>query len=212
MTREIGTNQKKRKFGLLMKSLTSKCNLIRYQSFTRSNFNTARRHPRKREMMTEHKTQRYTRRWFGWRLLLIPLVTVGGLAALSMTASAPSNLGAANGRLAKCPDKPNCVSTQAENEAQAMEAISFIGSAADQNRKIKRIVAEKFSRARLVSESEYYLHFEFKSLVFRFVDDVEFLVDDASSLIQFRSSSRVGHSDMGANRKRMTEFVKLMSQ
>jgi uncharacterized protein (DUF1499 family) len=36
---------------------------------------------------------------------------------------------------------------------------------------------------------------------------VEFFVDDKSSVVQFRSASRVGHSDLGINRKRMNQVV-----
>jgi uncharacterized protein (DUF1499 family) len=37
----------------------------------------------------------------------------------------------------------------------------------------------------------------------RFVDDVEFLLDEGKSVIHVRSASRVGHSDLGVNRKRI---------
>lgn len=36
-----------------------------------------------------------------------------------------------------------------------------------------------------------------------FVDDVEFYLDEKDSLIQVRSASRLGESDLGANRKRI---------
>jgi uncharacterized protein (DUF1499 family) len=37
---------------------------------------------------------------------------------------------------------------------------------------------------------------------------VEFLIDPDGKLIHFRSASRTGYSDMGVNRKRMTEIEK----
>jgi uncharacterized protein (DUF1499 family) len=40
-------------------------------------------------------------------------------------------------------------------------------------------------------------------MIFRFVDDVEFYIDERANLIHFRSASRLGYSDMGVNRKRM---------
>jgi uncharacterized protein (DUF1499 family) len=36
-----------------------------------------------------------------------------------------------------------------------------------------------------------------------FVDDVEFLIDDSAKLINVRSASRLGQSDLGVNRKRI---------
>ncbi len=61
-------------------------------------------------------------------------------------------------------------------------------------------------RTKLVEEDESYLHFEFTSLIMRFVDDVEFLFDDESKTIHFRSASRTGYGDLGVNRRRMEEI------
>jgi uncharacterized protein (DUF1499 family) len=58
-------------------------------------------------------------------------------------------------------------------------------------------------RTRIVSASETALRAEFTSRLFRFVDDVDCIVDPAASVIQIRSASRVGYSDLGANRKRV---------
>ena len=58
-------------------------------------------------------------------------------------------------------------------------------------------------RASVVTATEPYLHAEFRSAVFRFVDDVEFLADESAGVIQVRSTSRVGSSDLGVNRKRI---------
>ena len=152
----------------------------------------------------------FSRRRLAWRLAFIPIITIAGLSLLSFTAASPNNLGVSNGQLAKCPDSPNCVSTQSASDSQKMDPIPFDGLATGQVEKIKRIVADEFSKAKLVGESEYYLRYEFKSLIFRFVDDVEFFVDDENKVIHFRSASRVGHSDMGVNRKRMERITDLL--
>ena len=57
--------------------------------------------------------------------------------------------------------------------------------------------------ATLIEEGQGYLRFEFSTPVMRYVDDVEFLLDDAAGAIHVRSASRVGYSDMGANRERV---------
>lgn len=145
------------------------------------------------------------------RLFLIPLIAIGGLFFLSMTAKKPNSLGAANGSLAACPPSPNCVSTTAELESQKMPAIQFADSPQELREKIKASVSKEFPRAKLITESESYLHFEFTSLIFRFVDDVEFLINDKEAILHFRSASRVGHSDLGANRKRMTKICESLN-
>ncbi|MFK7767776.1 MAG: DUF1499 domain-containing protein [Mariniblastus sp.] len=146
------------------------------------------------------------------RLALFPFIVIAGLYLLSMTAPEPNNLGATGGQLAKCPDSPNCVSTQADDETHRMEAIPFAGNSDELLAKIKSLIESEFGRAKLITESEGYLRYEFKSLIFRFIDDVEFLVDHEASVIHFRSASRVGHSDMGKNRKRMQKIAERLKQ
>ena len=146
------------------------------------------------------------------KLLTVLVISVIGLFGLSMTANRPTNLGVSNGKLAKCPDSPNCVSTQAESDDHRMDSIGFQGDADQAIENIKRTVGKLFSRAQLVDEHNGYLHFEFTSLIFRFVDDVEFFVDDETKQIHFRSASRVGHSDLGANRRRMKKITQELNQ
>jgi uncharacterized protein (DUF1499 family) len=61
-------------------------------------------------------------------------------------------------------------------------------------------------RTKLVQEDDGYLHYEFTSLLLRFVDDVEFLFDDETKTIHFRSASRTGYGDFGVNRRRMEDI------
>jgi uncharacterized protein (DUF1499 family) len=64
------------------------------------------------------------------------------------------------------------------------------------------------SKVLLERDLPAYMHFTFTSALFGFVDDVEFLFDEGKKTIHFRSASRVGHSDIGANRKRMNIIKK----
>jgi uncharacterized protein (DUF1499 family) len=43
-----------------------------------------------------------------------------------------------------------------------------------------------------------------------FVDDVEFLAEPAAGLVHVRSASRLGHSDLGVNRKRIEDLRGLL--
>ena len=63
-----------------------------------------------------------------------------------------------------------------------------------------------FPRTSVITVSDSYLHAEFTSAVFRFIDDLEFLVDDTAKVIHVRSASRLGTSDLGVNRKRVEEI------
>jgi uncharacterized protein (DUF1499 family) len=119
-----------------------------------------------------------------------------------MWSKRPTNLGVKDGRLAACPASPNCVCTQADDAEHRIDAIRFTGSKAEAMAKLKRAVAP-LPRTAIVAESMDYLHMECTSLIFRFVDDVEFWIDEPNHTIHFRSASRVGHRDFGVNRKRM---------
>ena len=64
------------------------------------------------------------------------------------------------------------------------------------------------NRVRVVKLEDNYIHAEFISFIFRFVDDVEFYFDDEQKLIQIKSASRVGYSDLGVNRRRIEKIRK----
>lgn len=117
-------------------------------------------------------------------------------------------LGIVQGSLTPCPDKPNCVSTFAPEGDHHMEAWALKESPADVLAKIKAY--GEGLQAQVILETPNYIHLVFRSAIFRYPDDVEIFVDETQGKIHFRSASRVGHSDLGANRKRMLsikEFI-----
>ncbi len=120
----------------------------------------------------------------------------------------PSNIGAVDGRLRPCPESPNCVSSQAEGAGHFIDPIRYSGDLAGAREKLLRTV-RSMKRATVVTMEEGYLHAEYRSAIFRFVDDVEFLFDDAKKTIHVRSASRVGYGDMGVNRKRIEKIREL---
>lgn len=110
-----------------------------------------------------------------------------------------------------CPSSPNCVSTQApaDDRQHHMPAIPFTIPTQAVVHAIMDVIAE-YPRTRIVSRDTYYVHAEFRSRLFRFVDDVEFAVDPADHVVHFRSASRVGHSDLGVNRRRMESLSRTL--
>jgi uncharacterized protein (DUF1499 family) len=109
--------------------------------------------------------------------------------------------------LAPCPDSPNCVSTKSKDAGCAMPPLPYLNSAEESTERLVAIVRE-MKRAIIVSATPSYLHVEFRSALFRFIDDVEFLLDDSARLIHFRSASKTGYYDFGVNRRRMKEISK----
>jgi len=112
---------------------------------------------------------------------------------------------------APCPDSPNCVSSLADNKKHFVEPIPYHGEKAVAQYELLEIL-HSFKRAHLVTIEENYIHVEFVSSIFRFVDDVEFYFDTAKKLIQVRSASRTGYFDFGVNRRRVEEIRKQFGQ
>lgn len=114
-------------------------------------------------------------------------------------------------QLLPCPSSPNCVSTQAQDEGHAIAPIRYRKSRVEAKEALKAAVLS-LPRTKLVEEDESYLHYEFTSQLMRFVDDVEFLFDDETKTLHFRSASRIGYGDWGANRTRMEQIRALVGE
>ena len=133
------------------------------------------------------------------------LLIVVRLAYLSMSTKTPNHLGAKNGKLAPCPESPNCVSSQALRPAQRIEPLAVVGTP-DEAIDLAVAAIDRMKRTRVVERDGGYLRAEFRSFLFRFTDDLELLYDPDVPGFQVRSASRAGHSDLGANRRRIEEL------
>jgi uncharacterized protein (DUF1499 family) len=122
----------------------------------------------------------------------------------------PTDLGVRDGRLKACPDSPNCVNSQAADAGHAIAPLAFKGDAAAAMRTLAKVVAAA-PGALIVIERDNYLQATFATPTMGFVDDVEFLIDPARNVIDVRSASRLGHSDLGANRKRVDELRRALA-
>lgn len=100
-------------------------------------------------------------------------------------------------RFAPPPRSPNCVSSRAEpadteHHVAPLRGVS-LAAAKDW------LLAQP--RTVLVEDDGDYARFEVTSRIFRFTDDLE--LEQEGELVHVRSASRVGYSDLGANRKRV---------
>jgi uncharacterized protein (DUF1499 family) len=118
------------------------------------------------------------------------------------TGRAPDNLGIHDGKLSPCPASPNCVSSRSADKDHVVEPFFYTSSRQQALADIKQIILH-MKRAKIANESGNYLHVEFTSAIWHFVDDVEFYFEENAKIIQVRSASRVGKSDFGVNRKRV---------
>lgn len=130
------------------------------------------------------------------------------LSFYSCSTSAPEGLGVFQGKLLECPASPNCVSTMEakDDKEHYMEPIPYEDL---QEARIKMMsVLMETPRTNIMIQNRDYFHVTYTTAIMRFVDDVEFYFDEEEKLLHFRSASRVGYSDLGANRRRMENFKK----
>ncbi len=80
--------------------------------------------------------------------------------------------------------------------------MTYAGSRDDAHERLLAVLRSS-PRATIVVQEPEYIAVEFRSAVFGFVDDAEFLFDPAAPVIHFRSASRLGYSDLGVNRERL---------
>jgi uncharacterized protein (DUF1499 family) len=136
----------------------------------------------------------------------IPIVLLAAILSL-MSTFLPAG---ETTHLAPCPASPNCVSSQATDTEHFTEPLYFTGDATLAWNRLKSALGTE-SRLSIVEDTGGYLHAEARSLVFRFVDDIEFVLDPEAGVIQVRSASRTGYCDFGVNRRRVERIRKLFS-
>ncbi len=115
----------------------------------------------------------------------------------------PLNIGVTNGKLATCAATPNCVNSQAPaSDSQHAIAPLTMSGVPTTIANLKQVI-QAMPDTNIIKETNNYLYVEFTSKLMRFVDDVEFYLDNDSKTIQVRSASRLGESDLGVNRQRI---------
>lgn len=134
---------------------------------------------------------------------------LGGLVL--MVGCGATQIGLRPGGLAPCPGRPNCVSSQAQDATHRIEPLTYPGTREAAREKIKALIL-RMERATIIADRADYMHVEFRSRWFRFVDDVEFWFPEDAPLIHLRSASRVGYSDLGVNRKRADRIRSLFME
>jgi uncharacterized protein (DUF1499 family) len=112
----------------------------------------------------------------------------------------PTDLGVTDGRLKACPSSPNCVCSSDSDKEHGIAPIAWEQSPERAIAALKQVI-QSMERTAIVVESGDYLHVEFTTKLMGYVDDVEFYVKDG--VIQVRSASRLGKSDLGVNRQRI---------
>jgi uncharacterized protein (DUF1499 family) len=143
-------------------------------------------------------------------LAALALMVVGQMGLLAGTP--PTDLGVRDGRLKPPSATANSVSSQAalwpEHPQRVQARIAPLAAGPDgaaAMARLKGLIATTRG-ATVVAEQPGYLYVTYTTRWLRFTDDAEFWFDARAGVVQLRSASRLGESDLGVNRARIEEL------
>jgi len=113
------------------------------------------------------------------------------LALFHLVGPVPTDLGVHNGALAPCPSPAHCARVDwpvADPQAALAALVPAV---------------QATPRTTVEEQGDGYLHATASSALFGFVDDLELYADTAHGVLQARSVSRLGDSDLGVNAQRL---------
>lgn len=109
-------------------------------------------------------------------------------------------------QLRDCPATPNCVCSTASRPSQQLPPLRYQGTTTEALQRVIEVLGS-WPRVKIVEQRPNYLHVVCTTRLCRFKDDLEILTDEAQRLLHYRSASRIGYSDLGANRRRLQQLV-----
>jgi uncharacterized protein (DUF1499 family) len=139
------------------------------------------------------------------RLISIIVGIVVLFSSLIFCSTAYAAVGLDNGHLSPCPSSPNCVVSQDGDEKHAIDPLTYQGDRTTAKENLLKVLSV-VPRTKVIEDTGNYILAESTSRIFKFVDDVEFYFPEAENVIQVRSASRVGESDLGVNRRRIEQI------
>jgi uncharacterized protein (DUF1499 family) len=149
-------------------------------------------------MLPRHPLLTLAGRLIGWCavpvvVLLLALMPAAPAAAalLHLEGPVPADLGLRSGRLSACATPAHCSRAEwpADDPKAALEAL------------LPAVLA--LDGVTLVETGGDYLHATVTSRIFGFVDDLELHADRERGVVEARSLSRLGDSDLGVNARRL---------
>ena len=143
----------------------------------------------------------------GASALTLGVIGIGQAGLLQ--GQAPADLGVRQGKLKGLSATDNSVSSQAgfypdhpQRQHASIAPLAVRGDGPATMARLRAIV-QGMDGAKLVTTAPDYLYAQYTTRLMKYVDDVEFWFDPDNNVIQVRSASRLGQSDLGANRQRI---------
>lgn len=113
--------------------------------------------------------------------------------------------------LSQCLPLPNCVSSESWLFYNNVTPFT-LAVPADRAWGVVREIISSLERTEIVEERPGYIHAKCTSLVFRFVDNLELLLNPDNEIISVRSSSVIGLFDLGVNYRRVENLRRILTE
>lgn len=137
------------------------------------------------------------------------LLLVAGQAGM-LRGSAPGDLGVSQGRLKALCETPNCVSSQAmmypghpQQSYAQIHPIPLKPGSEDVSMTALTQALQSLDGVSIVEQQPDYVRAQAETRWLKFTDDLEFWINPEQQVIDLRSASRLGHSDLAVNRNRI---------
>jgi uncharacterized protein (DUF1499 family) len=147
---------------------------------------------------------------FNWQKFIFIFINCA-LGSIIIAGCGKSVTGIQARRLMPCPSSPNCVSSYESDKSHHADPLTYTGTR-EKTVNVVLSILTAMPEAKIIQSDDDYIHAEFRSKIFKFVDDVEFQFVESPPVIHVRSASRVGYSDLGVNRERMEKIRKLFDE
>jgi uncharacterized protein (DUF1499 family) len=147
--------------------------------------------------------------YFGIGVVALIVIMIGQMVVSNLRT--PGNLGVKDGKLAPMPSSPNAASSQSDEAYYKVEPLPLKADLAKTKAALLAAV-ESYGGGKVIEETETYIYVVFTTPTMKYKDDLEFYISESEGLVHYRSSSRIGYSDMGLNRTRYNEIAKLYSE
>lgn len=128
-----------------------------------------------------------------------------------------ARVGLTDGRLKPCDPAPNCVCSVGDPADHQHHIAALTSDSPEVLAQLWQRILDSLPELQLTQVKRadievaghptYYLHCTHTSSLFGFVDDIEFHWQPYLKKIDIKSASRVGYSDLGANRKRVEKIM-----
>ncbi|WP_372882622.1 DUF1499 domain-containing protein [Psychromonas sp.] len=145
------------------------------------------------------------------KAFLIVIIFFMNMHLAACSEKSPGDIAQSAEIISLCPAYPNCVSSDA-TDGEHQIAPYLLTQEAETVWAVVQEIIEQQPGCIIIEQTQYFLHVECRSALFRFVDDLKLELRTEQNIIAVYSASRLGYSDFGVNRKRIESLRAVLKE